>query len=355
MSHRTYIVTGAAGHLGGGIVRELIDQGKTVRAFIMPGESCVPEAAEDAPITRIEGDVCDSASLDRLFDGCQDDDIIVIHCAGIISITKQMNPKIWAVNVDGTKNIIDACVRHRALRLVYVSSVHALPVLPWGHTMSEVTRFDPDSVPGAYAKTKARASQLVLDATREAGLDAVIIHPAGIIGPMASDNGNVNNMIFKFLAGKLGVAVHGGYDFVDVRDVASGAIAAAERGTSGECYVLSNRFIDTRELFGALSDAAERRPLKTYVPMWMARAAAPFAELYYRVTHKVPMFTRYSLFTLSENSIFSHEKATRDLGYRPRDFKETINDTVSWVRRSMLPSSETKPRKRRHVRKTSNT
>jgi dihydroflavonol-4-reductase len=329
-----FIVTGAAGHLGGYVVRELLSQGFVVRALVLPGETCPAFIDVNRHLlTEYTGNVCKPGSLSPLFEDFETESFTVVHCAGIVAITQKPDERLYAVNVCGTENIIAACKQYRVKRLVYISSVHAIPPLPCGQTMCEVESFCPDKVPGYYDKTKAIATQRVLDAVKE-GLDAVVIHPSGIIGPNGLPTGNMMHLIARYITGKLPAAVSGGFDFVDVRDVASGIVAAAAKGRRGGCYVLSNRFVNLKELFGLLSQASGRKELKLYLPLWVAKAVAPFAEVYYRLSGKTPFFTRYSLKTLSENGVFSHKKASRELGYRPRPLKETLFDTVAWLKKS---------------------
>jgi dihydroflavonol-4-reductase len=116
-----------------------------------------------------------------------------------------------------------------------------------------------------------------------------------------------------------------------VRDVASGILAAAERGRSGQCYILANRYISTGELFARLRSIGGRS-VRRVLPMGFAKATAPLAELYYRLLRQPPLYTRYSLHALESNSRFSHDKATRELGYSPRPFEETLAATVAWLR-----------------------
>ncbi len=334
MEKLIYIVTGAAGHLGGHVVRELLNQGNEVRAFMLPGESCLPFVERnEALLAQYTGNVCERKTLDRLFESAGPAVFIVIHCAGIVSISDHADQRVYDVNVGGTANVVDACIKHRAKRLIYVSSVHALPLLPFGQDMKEITLFDPDAVSGHYAKTKAAATKIVLDAVKQ-GLDAVAVHPAGIIGPGGLPTGNMAHLIASFVRGRLPAAIHGGFDFVDVRDVARGIILAAEKGRGGECYILSNRFIDLRELFDTLSEVAGKKRLKLYLPLWAAQAIVPFMECYYKLFRKTPIFTRYSLFTVTQNAAYSHEKATRELGYSTRPLKETLSDIVQWIRQS---------------------
>ena len=138
-------------------------------------------------------------------------------------------------------------------------------------------------------------------------------------------------MITDYIRGKLPACVRGGYDLVDVRDVAAGCIAAAEKGRTGECYILSNRHYEIREVLGMVREYGGGRRLPT-LPIWMAKAAAPLLEWIAKKRHRRPLYTSYSLYTLHSNDKFSHEKASRELGYHPRDLVQTIQDTIRWER-----------------------
>ena len=217
-----YFVTGATGFLGRAVVRQLLKKTSEIYALIMKDD---PLAA-DLPIgihIRM-GNVCDHSSLDSFLDGA-DGKSCVIHCAGIVSVASRPGERLYQVNVGGTENIVNACISHGVGKLVYVSSVHALAEKPKGVEIdAETDAFDPDRLVGDYAKSKAMATHAVLDAAKTS-LDASVVLPSGIIGPGDTAGGSITELLRSFLAGKLPIAVRGGYDFVDVRDVAAGIVS----------------------------------------------------------------------------------------------------------------------------------
>lgn len=321
-----FLVTGAAGHLGGTIVKKLLETGKKVRILVLPDEKHIPEGVSEV----FFGDVRDAKSIEPAFVHGENERLIVIHCAGIVSIASKYDQNVYDVNVIGTKNVVNFCETHKAFKLVYVSSVHAIPEKAIGKTIREVSYFNPDEVVGLYAKTKSEATAYVLEAAKR-GLNASVVHPSGISGPFDHGRGHLTTLVIDFYKRRLTAAIKGGYDFVDVRDVADGIISAGEKGRKGECYILSNKFFTIREILFLLHKITGIKEIKTFLPLWFAKFTAPLAELYYKMLRQTPLYTAYSIYTLNTNARFSHEKATKELGYRTRDMRETLADTIQWL------------------------
>ena len=229
---KLYIVTGANGHLGNTIIRMLRKRDEEVRGLLLPSE----ERKNERGVTYIKGDVRDKETLRPLFEGVGNREILVIHTAGIIDIADRVSESMYQVNVGGTKNIVELCLEYHVKRLVYVSSVHAIPEKEGNQVIEEVREFSPEKVVGGYAKTKAEATEAVLDAVSR-GLDAVVVQPSGILGPYDVSGNHLVQMVGSYIHGRLPACVKGGYDFVDVRDVARGTLAAAQKGRKGECYI----------------------------------------------------------------------------------------------------------------------
>ncbi len=327
---RLYIITGAAGHLAGTVIQYLRREDCHIRGLILPSE----EGTDDAQVTYYRGDVTRPETLRPLFADIECNEVIVIHTAGLISIAEEVTPDLYNVNVTGTRNIIDLCVRHHVKRLVYVSSVHAIPE-DGARPITEAESFSKDKVTGAYAATKAEATQAVIDAAAK-GLDAVVVQPSGIIGPYDEGNNHMVQLIKMYITGKLPAGVIGGYDFVDVRDVAQGILQAVDKGKSGSTYILSNRYFTIRELLEYARQVTGGSK-KIYLPITWARAFVPFFEWLAKITRTRPLYTKYALFTISSNGHFSHDKATTELDYRPRDMRQTIADTIHFLKGKKVP------------------
>jgi len=327
---KVFIVTGANGFLGNNVIRKLLqNKANEVRALVLPEDKINSLDCLNCKIYK--GDVTQKDTLNDIFEiEEQNAELCVIHCAAIVYIKSKYNPKVYEVNVNGTKNIIEKVLEKNA-KLVYVSSVHAITEKPNKETITEIKDFNPNKVEGQYAKTKAEIAKYILEMVQKKGLDACIVHPSGIVGPNDFGNSHLTQLIIDFANGRLKACVNGGYDFVDVRDVADGIISACDKGKAGECYILSNRYISIKELLDTVSEVRNTKKIKTVLPMWLARLTAPLSEKYYAMLKQPPLYTKYSLYTLTSNSNFSNKKAKKELEYKNRELKETIKDTVDWL------------------------
>ncbi len=316
------LVTGATGHIGNVLVRKLLRRGEQVRVFLLRGESTAPLRGLAAELA--EGDVLDASSLSRVFAGIRR----VFHLAGMISIMPGADSRLRTVNVEGTRNVLLAARRAGVERLVYTSSIHAIKRVEQG-LIDESLPYDPDNPYGEYDRSKAEATLEVRKAADE-GLDAIIACPTGVIGPYDYRGSMMGSVIRAAAESRPTLYVDGAYDFVDVRDVANGLIAAAEGGRRGESYILSGHRISVRYLLETVREITGGHFFQMKIPFDLARFAARFTPLYYRATHTTPRFTPYSLAVLRSNTNISHAKATQELGYRPRSMYQSIADTVQW-------------------------
>lgn len=322
-----YLITGAAGHLGSTLVRKLLELEKNIRALVLPDEKNIPEG----DIEVCYGDIRNKESLTTFFDNPQNNDLILIHCAGIVTIATKYVKNVYDVNVTGTKNIVDLSQKHMVKKLVYVSSVEAIPEKKKGEIISEITAFNPDDVVGLYAKTKSEATSFVLEAAKK-GLNACVVQPTGIAGPFDQGEGPFTTLVIEYYKGHLTSAVTGGFDFVDVRDVAKGIIACVEKGRPGQVYILSNKYFTIKEILYMLHQITGKKEIKRFLPLWFLKIVAAPAEAYYKILKRPPLFTIASIKTIHTNARYSHEKANLELGYSTRDMKETLTDTINWLK-----------------------
>jgi dihydroflavonol-4-reductase len=313
------LVTGATGHIGNVLIRQLLARGEAVRALVR--DSGVPPALEGLDVELLQGDILERASLARAVHGAD----VVYHLAARISLEAGPDPQTERVNLEGTRNVI-AAVRGSGhpCRLVYASSVYALRV-PRQGLIDETLPFDPRQARGAYDRSKAAASLQVRRAAA-AGLDAVIVCPTAVAGPYDFRTSETGRGILYNMAPGLKFYVDGAYDFVDVRDVAQGMIQAAAAGRRGAIYILGGGRLTVREVAETVWEAADGWHVGIRLPGWVAGLAAEVLPLLL----EDPLVTPYALGAVRSNSSISHDRARRELGYRPRPARQAILDAVRW-------------------------
>ena len=231
------------------------------------------------------------------------------------------------VNVEGTKNVYRACLEEGVKTMVYTSSVHAIPEGEEGEIIREITDFDPEAVKGPYAKTKAEAARYLMEETGD-DVTLIIVHPSGVIGPYDYKLSNMSQLFIDYLMGRLTAYVDGGYDFVDVRDVAEGICLAYEKGRHKRPYILSGEKISVKELLDFLAARTGRKKVRTKLARWFILAMSWFAEMYYRLLRQKPLFTHYSVVVLGSNHTFSSARAKQELGFRPRAIEHSLEDAL---------------------------
>lgn len=316
------VVTGATGHLGNVLVRELSSRGATVRVVVQPGDDLSPLAG--LAVERVEADIRDVAALQRAFVGAGR----VFHLAGLVSITAAQRAQMHEVNVGGTRAVLQACRVTRVPRLVHMGSVHALTE-PSGGVLDETAGFDAKQAAGAYGKTKAEACAEVQRAARAGEVDAVLVLPTGVVGPYDSRMSEIGQLLLDLQEGKVPFLLPGGHDWVDVRDVARGTVLAAERGQRGEAYLLGGERLTLVDIARVVEEETGARPPKV-LPAWLARALALPAPLVEAVTRRRALLTPYAVHALTVPFTVSHARATRELGFTPQPVRQALRDALAW-------------------------
>lgn len=319
------LVTGGTGHIGNVLVRKLVARGEIVRVLVLPGEDRSP--LDGCEVEWVEGNVLDQKTLESAAQGVD----VIYHLAGVISISPGQDELIRRVNVEGTRNLLNAALFQQVRRVIYTSSIHAMNRPPVGITIDESLPFDPENEAGEYDRSKARASLEVLKAVAR-GQDCVIVCPTGVVGPYDYRISEIGQLILDTTRGKTQFEVDGAYDFVDVRDVADGMILACEKGRCGESYILGGERITIREIYDTIAEVTGIRGWRVKIPRQVARAAAQLALPWYRMTRSKPVFTPQSLEIIFSNSNISWQKARQELGYSPMSLKLSIADAISWFK-----------------------
>lgn len=317
------LITGAMGHLGNVLTRDLIGRGEKVRALVLPGEDT--SYLQNLGIEFVEGNILDADLMQKICEGID----TVFHMAAVVSIAAGSEALMHKVNVEGTKNMLQAAKSAGVRRFIYTSSVHAYGRVKLGLGIDETLPFDTSHTAAGYDQTKALASYEVLKAA-EQGLDCVLVCPTGVIGPYDYKRSEIGELILSWMKPGVHFMVDGVYDFVDVRDVSSGHILAAEKGRRGEVYLLSGHRAKVKQLADIVTRYTKVPALTLNFPIWMAKAFSGISEWYYRVSKTRPRLTKYAMETLESNSVINRQKAEVELGYQPRSLEETVQDTVDW-------------------------
>ena len=336
MKNVVYLVTGAAGFMGSNVCAQLLERGDKVRAFVLEGDKAARYIPGDVEI--FYGDLCRKSSLEPFFAVEEGVETICIHVASMVTVNPYYRKQLLDVNVGGTANIIDMCLEHKECRkLVYVSSTGAIPERPHGEKIREVEGYvNLDEVVGWYSKSKAMATNNVFTAVRERGLRATVVYPTGIMGPNDYSLSETTSTIIKIIKGQMPAGIDGSFNMVDVRDLAAGCIAAADRGRIGEGYILGNEVIRFREMSRIISQEAECKPVKFFLPISIAEMIARSMERRAAKTGKMPLMTTFSVYNLKRNNEFDYSKAVRELGYTTRPLDVTLRDQIKWLKENNL-------------------
>jgi dihydroflavonol-4-reductase len=319
-------VTGANGHLGAALVRQLLESGHEVRTLV----HARGDALEGLPVEYVKGSILDTSCVRRLATGCD----VVFHLAARISIGGDSLGVMSRVNVGGTRQVLDACLAAGVRRLVHFSSVHAFRPPPVDQVFSEdATLAGPGDLP--YCITKSAAQQLVLAAAAERQLEVVVLNPCAVIGPWDYRPSLQGQMLLDFMAGRIPAVPPGGFNWVDSMDVANAAIAAMDGGDSGEAYLLPGHYYRVSEIGARVRRLVGKTGSPVEVPYAFLYAILPPVQLWNRMSGRPALFTRESLRHLQDGHPgVSGARAASVLGFRARPLDETLEDTVNWFRRT---------------------
>ncbi len=337
MSAGIAAVTGASGHIGANLVRALLAEGRRVRVLLRKDS----RAVAGLPVEKVEGDVLDPRSLLRLTSGAA----TVFHAAGRISIVGAEHGLVDRTNVQGVRNVIEACRAAGVGRLVHFSSIHAFRSEPHDEPVTEerALALNPEDLP--YDRSKALGQREVL-AAAAGGLDAIVLNPTAVIGPYDYKGSRMGRVLLGITTHALPAVIDGGYNWVDARDIALAALAAEKRGRSGQSYLLPGRWVHIRDVSIFIHELTRRKTPQWAAPKWLARPASVFALAWGLALGREPLFTPAAVRALSGHQLVSGEKAASELDYHPRPFEETVYDTLEWFLREGAWKGELPPRAR---------
>jgi len=317
------LVTGATGFLGANLVRTLLADGRRVRVLVRRTSGL--HALDGCPVERVSGDLLDRESLDRAVDGCQ----LVFHVAADYRLWVPNPAVLYRNNVDGTRNMMEACARAAVERVVYTSSVGTLGIPPDGRPGTEATPVGLRDMIGPYKRSKFLAER-VTEEYAARGLPVVIVNPSNPIGPWEVKPTPTGQMIVDFLKGRMFGCLDTGLNLVHVDDVVRGHVLAAEKGRVGEKYILGNRNCSLAELFEMLAQATGVAAPRFRVPYRLIWMAALVSEGHARVTRRPPRVPLTGVRMARKHMYFSAAKAVRELGLPQTPIDRALRDAVGW-------------------------
>ncbi len=314
-------ITGSTGHVGASLVRSILEQGRNVRVLVRNDL----RAINGLDVETTKGDVTDFDSLMKLCKGVK----TVFHLAAKISIVGSEGGSVEMINVEGTRNVIEACLRNRVRRLVHFSSIHAYCSHPESDIIDEHRPLALGNDEFIYDRSKAMGQLEVVKAV-DRGLDAVIINPTAVLGPYDYKPSRMGDVLLDLYHNRYPALVDGGYNWVDARDVVACALEAEKRGRTGEAYLASGTWYHVCDVARIIAKLYGRKTPQFATPRWLCMLPAYFVMNYAKLRNITPKFTPYALKTIRSHRHISHDKATRELGYNPRPIEDTIRDTLEW-------------------------
>lgn len=315
------LITGANGHVGANLVRQLISEGRDVRALTHQRE----EALAGLNVECVRGDILDPQYLETVFENVD----IVHHLAARIDVSGDNPVEMFQINIEGTRNIVNACLNAKVKRLIHYSSIHALSYLPKTDPIDETRALALDERHLGYDRSKAQA-ELEVQKGLQKGLEAVVLNPVGIIGPYDFQPSPMGELLLQLAHRELPGMVNAGFHWVDVRDVVAAAIAAETRGQSGERYILHGDYARLPAIAKRVALHTGQRAPRLNTPMWVARLAAPMAKAWSQWKGVPSPYSKESLQILACHQTLQTRKAIEHLGFTARPINDTLRETLSW-------------------------
>ena len=320
----TTLVTGVSGFVGSAVARALASRGDAVRGIAR--RSSAQTNLADFPGELVTGDLRDPAAVAAAMQGVTR----LFHVAADYRLWARAPEDIVRNNRDTTRIVMEAARNATVERIVYTSSVATLLPDPAG-AADETRAATPDTVVGAYKRSKVVAERLVEDMVAR-GLPAIVVNPSTPIGPRDVKPTPTGRIIVEAASGRMPAFVDSGLNLVHVDDVAAGHLAAMDRGRVGERYILGGEDVTLAAMLRDIADIVGRKPPVIALPRGPLYPLAWANEQLAKVTGKDPFLTVDGLRMSRHRMFYSSAKAHAELGYRARPYREALADAIDWFR-----------------------
>lgn len=338
----TTLVTGGTGFVGSHIVRQLVGAGHRVRILVRPSSQMT--ALQGVVFERAEGDLRDAGSLDRAMEGVE----CVYHAAADYRLWSRHPEEIYDANVGGTLRILEASNRAGVRRIVYTSTVATIAVPQDGGALpNEDTPATLDQMVGHYKRSKFLAEQEARKAAA-AGAPVVIVNPTAPVGPGDWKPTPTGRILLDFMNGKMPAYVDTGLNLAAVEDVAAGHLLAAEKGRTGERYILGARNMTLKEILDALAAITGRSAPRVRLPHAVALAAGYADEWVARISGREPRIPVEGVKMSRHRMFVASDKAARELGYHPGPVEKALERAVRWYESNGYVGADAKNKRVAH-------
>ncbi len=319
------LVTGASGYIGSAVVRELLNGRDKVKALVR--EDGGLSNLEGLEVELVYGDITDFHSVKAALKGCDR----VFHLAAIYAIWLPDPKMMYWVNVQGTKNVLEACLQKKIKKVVHTSSVAALGAHGRERPADESAQFNLWHTRDHYYISKFQAEQAALDYHRR-GLPVVIVNPTNPCGSHDLNPTPNGRLIIDIIKGKLPGYVDGGINVSDIGDTARGHVLAMEKGRSGEKYILGNTNVSIKEYFDLIAEVGGGKSPSIRIPKPAAVLSGYLYQLLAEITRKPPMTTAAWVRVGSEYSFWDSSKAVEELGMPQTPIRDSIQGAIDWFK-----------------------
>ena len=319
------LVTGATGFVGSNLVRELVADGVEVRILVRAGSD--RRAVADLPVEAAIGDLLDPASLAPALQGVDH----LYHVAADYRLWAPDPTALYRVNVDGTRELLQAAEAAGVSRVVYTSSVGTLGLPPDGTPGTEATPVTLADMVGDYKRSKFLGEREA-EAAAARGVPVVIVNPSAPVGPWDWKPTPTGRMLVDYLKGRMFAYLDTGLNVVHVRDVARGHVLAAARGRVGERYILGHAEgnLGLREIFVRLAPYTGIPAPRWRLGYAVALAFATLFEGASRLTGREPLASRTAVRMAKKRMFFDPGRAVRELGLPQTPVDQALRDAIDW-------------------------